>query len=118
MEELIAKLDKVDFPAMDIDSLLDNRGRDPFDSEWMRVYREIEAIKKEKPYTDEEKNYVSSIREKVFMKIFDLSGHGELAEYVSDDFGLIADSRLLKYSDIWLDKLILSYKNANIPCGN
>lgn len=52
------------------------------------------------------------------MKICSLSGHGELAEYVSDDFGLIADSRILKYSDIWLDKLISSYENANIPCGN
>lgn len=118
MDGLIAKLDKIDFTAIDIDNLLDNRDRDPFDSEWMRVYREIEAIKKEKTYTDEDKNYVSNVREKAFMKIYHLSGHGELAEYVSDDFGLIMDSRILKYSDVWLDKLISSYKNASIPCGN
>lgn len=84
----------------------------------MRVYREIETIKKEKSYTEENKNYNSNIREKVFMKICNLSGHGELAEYVSDDFGLIVDSKILKYSDIWLDKLISYYENANIPCGN
>lgn len=118
MEGLIAKLDKIDFTAIDIDNLLDNRDRDPFDSEWMRVYGEIEAIKKEKSYTDEDKSYASNIREKAFMKIYNLSGHGELAEYVSDDFGLIVDSRILKYSDVWLDKLISSYENANIPCGN
>lgn len=118
MEELIAKLEKIDFSNMDIDNLLDNRDKDPFDSEWVRVYKEIEAIKKEKSYTDEDKNYASNVREKVFMKICNLSGHGELAEYVSDDFGLIVDSRILKYSDIWLDKLISSYESANIPCGN
>ena len=98
--------------------MLNYRDKDPFDSEWMRVYREIEAMKKEESYADENKEYNSDIRRKVFMKICDLSSHGELAEYVSDNFGLIADSRILKYSDTWLDKLISCYESANIPCGN
>ena len=118
MEELIAKIEEIDFSNMDIDNLLDNRDQDPFDSEWTRVYQEIEAIKEEKSYTDENENYNSNIREKVFSKIYNLSGHDELAEYVSDDFGLIVDSKILEYSDTWLDKLISSYENANIPCGD
>lgn len=108
MEGLIVKLDKIDFTAIDIDHLLDNRDRDPFDSEWMRVYREIEAIKKEKSYTDEDKNHASNIREKVFMKIYNLSGHGELAEYVSDDFGLIVDSSIDIHGQVYIDEDVLT----------
>ena len=46
-----------------------------------------------------------------------LSGRGELAEYVSDDFCLIADSRQMNYTDEWLDKMIESYDNGVIPSG-
>ena len=41
----------------------------------------------------------------------------EVAGYIADDFGLIADSKRLGYSDEWLDKLIFCYKNAQIPYG-
>ena len=51
------------------------------------------------------------------MTISNLSGYGELAEYVSDDFCLIADSKQIFYSDEWLDKLIEKYNNAVIPSG-
>ena len=40
-----------------------------------------------------------------------------MAGYISDDFGLIADSKRLGYSDKWLEKLIFCYENARIPCG-
>ena len=41
----------------------------------------------------------------------------DLAEFISDDFYMIADSKALNYSDRWLDKLIACYENAVIPCG-
>ena len=44
-------------------------------------------------------------------------GSHELAGYISDDFGLIADSKALNYSDKWLDQLIACYEKAVIPCG-
>ena len=37
--------------------------------------------------------------------------------YQTDDFGLIADSIMLHYSDEWLEKVISCYKEAIIPCG-
>ena len=52
------------------------------------------------------------------MKIYALSNNGELAEYVSDDFGMIADAKLLGYEDPWLNKLISCYENKTIPCGS
>lgn len=118
MKDLIAKLDKIDFSNIDIDMILDNRDNNPFDNEWVRVYNDIEELKTEKSYTDEDKKYSSDIREKAFTKIYELSDDGELAEYISDDFGLIADSQIVNYTDIWLENLISCYENATIPSGD
>lgn len=52
-----------------IDELLDNRDWEPFDTEWCRVYREIEELKKQAEYTNEIKNQQDKIRENVFMLI-------------------------------------------------
>ena len=117
MDKLIAKLDEIDFTALDIEELLDNRDAAPFDEEWMRVYREIEALKEQKGYSAESEKYNAEIREHVFRKVYDLSEDSELAGDMSDDFGLIVDSRFLDYSDTWLQNLIAYYQNAKIPSG-
>lgn len=60
-------------------------------------------------------NYCKTIiayLETVFKIIYELANDGDLVGYISDDFGLIVDSRILKYSNAWLDKLICSYKNV------
>ncbi len=115
MEKLLEKLKEINFENLDIDELLDNRDHKPFDSEWSRVYKEVIGLKKENHFTPEQEKYSSVVSEKAFMFIYNLSGHGELAEYVSDDFALIADSKQVNYTDEWLDKLIESYNNAVIP---
>lgn len=51
------------------------------------------------------------------MKVYERSACDELAGYISDDFGLIADNKTPDYSDEWLDKLISCYEKAIIPCG-
>lgn len=117
MEKLLEKLSEIDFEDLNVDELLDNRDSKPFDSEWSRVYKEVSNLKKEKGFTPEHKKYSSEVSEKAFMTIHNLSGYGELAEYVSDDFCLIADSKQIHYSDEWLDKLIEKYNNAIIPSG-
>lgn len=117
MEKLLEKLKEINFENLDIDELLDNRDYKLFDSEWNRVYKEVSNLKKGNDFTPEQKKYSSDISEKAFMSIYNLSGHGELAEYVSDDFCLIADSKQMNYTDEWLDKMIESYNNAVIPSG-
>lgn len=115
MEKLLEKLSEIDFEDLNVDELLDNRESKLFDSEWSRVYKEVNNLKKETGFTAEQKKYSSEISEKAFMTIYNLSGYEELAEYVSDDFYLIADSKQIYYSDKWLDKLIDKYNNAIIP---
>lgn len=48
----------------------------------------------------------------------EFTGDSDLAGYVSDDFGLIADARVLGYQDLWLDKLVACYEKGMIPCGS
>lgn len=103
---------------MDIDELLDNRDSEVFDAEWIRVYNAVESLKSAENYSEMEKKNNSEVREQVFRIIYELSNDGDLAGYVSDDFGLIADAELLRYKDSWLDKLIFCYENKTIPCGS
>lgn len=112
MCELLDKLSQINYEELDIDDFLDQRDRDPFDSEWVRVYRALEELKKGKAVED-----TREIEKKAYITVCEKAENDELAGYVSDDFGLIVDSKWLGYSDEWLDKLISCYENARIPCG-
>ncbi len=118
MNELIGLLKQIEFGTLDIDDLLDKRDAEVFDAEWIRVYNAVESLKSVEDYSEMEKKINSEVREQVFKMIYELSNDGDLAGYVSDDFGLIADAELLGYRDSWLDKLISCYKNKTIPCGS
>ena len=94
MNELLKCLNSIDYNIFDEDylnELLDSRDSAPFDNEWCRVDEEIEALKNTQSYTDKNEEEQGNIREKAFM-IIEENIDGELAEYVSDDFGLIYDS--------------------------
>ncbi|MDE7417684.1 MAG: hypothetical protein K2N44_15510 [Lachnospiraceae bacterium] len=119
MNELIDCLKNIDYDAFDEDclnELLDCRDSAPFDTEWSRVNAEIDALKNDQNYTAENEEEQDEIREKAFM-VIEQNIESELADYVSDDFGLIYDSLVLNYKDEWLDTLIEEYKNGKIPAG-
>ena len=117
MKDLIEILSSIKYDALNIDELLDCRDSKVFDLEWTRIYKAIEALKNEENYSELEKIENSNIRETVFKKIYALTNDGDLAGYISDDFGLIFDAQLLEYEDAWLNKLISCYNNKSIPCG-
>lgn len=119
VNELINCLNSINYSTLDedfINGLLDSRDSYPFDTEWCRVDKEINALKNEQSYTNEIEKRQGEIREKVFM-IVDQHIGSELSDYVSDDFGLIYDSLILNYQDKWLNKLIEQYKNKKVPSG-
>ena len=117
INDLIANLGKIDLRKLDIDGILDNRDTSEFANEWMRVQDEIERIKEGENFNTENKDNSSYIRQEVAGIVYELAGGIELAEEIGDDFELIAESRLVGYSDQWLDKLISCYKNSTIPTG-
>ena len=112
MYELLDNLSQINYEELDIDDFLDQRDSDPFDSEWVRVYQALEELKKGKTVAD-----TREIEKKAYITVYEKSENDELAGYISDDFGLIADSKRLGYSDKWLEKLISCYENTRIPCG-
>jgi hypothetical protein len=119
MNELLNCLSNINCDTLNencLNELLDSRDSAPFDTEWCRVNEEIEALKNTQSYTNENEEAKGKIREKAFM-IMEENIESELAEYVSDDFGLIYDSLILNYKDKWLDKVIAVYKNKKIPSG-
>lgn len=119
MNKLMDCLGNIEYSTFDegyINELLDNRDNASFDAEWCRVDAEMGALKNSQNYGDENKMEQDKVREQAFM-IVEQNVEGELAEYVSDDFGLIYDSLVLGYKDDWLDWLIEEYQNARIPAG-
>lgn len=118
MEMLLDCLRNIDYSQFDgdgINELLDLRDCEPFDSEWCRVDSEITRMKNQYNYTFQ--NQQDQIRKEAFF-IVESNAGSELADYVFDDFGLIFDSIVIGYKDEWLSKLIDTYHNGKIPCGN
>ena len=63
---------------------------------------------------DDEENgceTTDDVREKAFKVVFDLSCDGEITGYISDDFGMIADSKMLNRSYIVIASLLLEHRN-------
>lgn len=118
VQNLFQKINQSMFENIDFDEVLDMRDEKSFDSEWIRVYNKIEELKAQKSYSERDKNYSDSIRRQIYMKVYDLCGNSDLASCISDDFGLICDSKILEYSDEWLDKLIKKYEHREIPYGD
>ncbi|MBD5135545.1 MAG: hypothetical protein HDT39_06225 [Lachnospiraceae bacterium] len=101
------------FAYCDVDELLDMRDDEEFDSEWMRVYNILNEINIE----DSEKQIIDRIREKSFIRIYNLSESSDIASCVSDDFEIICKACISGYDDKWLNSLIMSYAKNEFPCG-
>ncbi len=101
------------FENCDLEELLDMRDDEEFDSEWMRVYDALNEFE----IGDFEKKKIDNIREKSFLKSYNLSGLGDIASCVSDDFEIICKAYLTNYNDMWVNSLIMSYVNGKFPCG-
>lgn len=112
MFELIDKLNHIQYEELDIDEILDQRESHPFDTERMRVYNDVKELKRGKKFDD-----TTDIEKKAYTTVYKKSDNDELAGYICDDFELIADSKVLNYSDEWLDKLAACYEKGIIPCG-
>ena len=117
LEDILKKLEEMDFSQMDIEKILEQRDMPAFDKEWMKVYEQLAQLKKEKTYTDTDKEDCEILRQEVFEFVYDQTEDDDLAGYMSDDFGLIYDSLKLDYHSEWMDKFLQQYLNGQIPTG-
>lgn len=99
------------------DAMLDLHDQKAFDAEWVRVDKGVKQHEAKQQLSEEDKNAIDELREATFKKTYQVTGNGELASYVSDDFDLIARALLVDYNDIWLDALWAQYQTGNFPHG-
>lgn len=105
------------FNNLDTDHILNERENPPFDQEWMRNYKAISEIKISLLSNNLAVPHIDSLRESVFKQVYAFSNSSDLASYISDDFGLIADALYVNYNDSWLTALLQCYLENKIPYG-
>lgn len=104
--------------GIDLDKALDDRDQAVFDQEWLRVFHQVEELKKERMEEyNKAKLECDKYRQEAYIRIYNACENSDISACVSDDIGLIYDAEFLQYSDVWLDALISSYQNIVFPCG-
>jgi hypothetical protein len=101
----------------DVSKYLDERDKSPFDSNWSEAFEKNEKAKealspKEKKSLEKRS---SDVRETVFKLVDKAAGSSDLAGYISDDFGLIADELALGSEDPWVKKMAEDYLAGKLP---
>ncbi|MBN3823064.1 hypothetical protein G3O00_05470 [Burkholderia sp. Ac-20384] len=98
---------------LDCDRALDSRDAEPFDTQWMTSFDEVD----DDPGAAVDRSAVSVLREKAFKLAFGASGNAAVAACVSDDIELIARSRLSGSIDGWPTHVLWhAYRSGRFPC--
>ncbi|MDR2223210.1 MAG: hypothetical protein LBE34_10780 [Flavobacteriaceae bacterium] len=97
-----------------IDNLLEERDDDSFATQWMNEYNAIEEFKQETEYD----SLIDTCREKIFKTVYNKTKSPDLSSYICDDFTLFMEALTCEYESMWLNALLLEYKQGKIPKGN
>jgi hypothetical protein len=96
-----------------IEQIINTRDSDDFSQRWMAAYKAVESRKGQASKNLSELS--AQIREAAYLRAYARWKSPDLAAYVSDDFGLIADALALGKEDPWINAMCDSYKNGTIP---
>ncbi|MFT2112717.1 hypothetical protein [Marinomonas sp. 2405UD68-3] len=110
-------ISSINCDEIDIDELLDKRDEDPFDSDWVLANEKMELELANQNLGQATLDFIEQIREESFKAANKNLANGEIAEYVSDDFELIAKSIVIISSDPWVASLLGTYLNGEFPIG-
>lgn len=103
--------------AAQIDEVLNNRDCEVFSTQWTRVYNEVDKIKQKENLTEIYRKHDEKLRRVIFLEVYNITLSGNMAAYISDDFGLILDSLVFDYKDDWINSLWIQYIRGKIPQG-
>lgn len=100
-----------------IESALDSRDGDPFDSDWVDADRELELHKASLSSEDrgEIEELANALRKRVFSTVLKATGSSDLAGYVSDDFELVCAGLASKFNSKFMYSIVRSYMDGRIP---
>lgn len=95
-----------------INEYLDSRDSKNFDEKWIDAYEHMKGL------SSSNKEFLvqdNTLREKIFKIVVSISSSYELAEYVSDDAGLIYASIFFNVKNDFIDHLYNCYKKNVLP---
>lgn len=96
-----------------VDQILDDRDSEEFSQRWMAVFNVVES---HKDGMNESQSVLSTrIRKAAYLRAYARWKLPELAAFVSDDFGLIADAAATGVDDPWVNAMLQSYRKGVIP---
>src|SRR5688572_1428168 len=99
------------FFDFDHDTALDERDADPFDSDWIKVHRELKDV----PISAEQKELLTEISKAAFLATMGATKNSDLAGYISDDFDLLGRGIIADAADPWLNAIWVTYCEGKIP---
>ena len=94
----------------DWDAELDSRDSIEFDSAWSTSYEKTTS------WCPPEDASIKEIREAAFKKVYQITKNSDLAGYVSDDLGLIAQAFKNGVDIDFIDNLWKTYTQGRFPC--
>jgi len=120
----------VDLKIHNIEDLMERRDSEIFAGRWGVVDDELAKFRNDPPgqfryrIPIKERKIISSIEEEVYFRVYNscadeemLIYYDDLSAYLSEDFGLIAESLYWGYNSAWLNALFHEYTEHRIPCG-
>ena len=104
----------------DIDELLNERDKNPFDENWVQADKRLEEVKNNLAVMEKSKinQFSQKIGKRYFKLVIEKSGSSELASYISDDFRLLAETLSCEIECVFVFSLINAYLKGKMPENN
>lgn len=113
IKKIVENIRNIDYSLMDTDRFLDDRDSQEFDTEWSKIFWQIDA----EEIPNEVKKQTEIYKKEVFHVIDELTGGSELSEYISEDIELLLYGDYLNIQSEWFKKFINKYENGELPTG-
>jgi len=119
-----------DLKIDNIEELMKKMDDDKFCNKFSYVCDEIKRLRNDPPgqfryrIPIKERKLIKDIEEEIYFRVYDscedddlLIYYDDLSAYISDDFGIIAESLYWGYNNKWLNALLNEYIEHRIPGG-
>ena len=114
---LFNNLDKINYEELNYQEIIQKRDELCFNDNWVRVFIQVQVLKKEKNYPAGRVQISETYKKRSFQKVYKYTKDMGVSIEVCEDMSLIYDGLVLKYEDEWFHKLVASSERGEIPCG-
>ena len=103
-----------------IDTILDSRDADPFDSSWVEADKALGQYKASLSAVEKAamENLSAEVRRTFFLAVIRATGSSDLAAYVAEDFEIISEMLVSQWVNPFIASMLNSYIAGRIPDSN